>query len=246
MEKLTYVLLVLVLTTLGFSVARNLSTATAVGQEDAERKHREHNKKIKERFPTVDYNKPDPSDPEKKAKKKRYNDGNWVYANVGPDTNEAILTPEPHVTFPPLPVTESDIVVVGTIGSAEAHLSDNKKNVFSEFTLIVEEVLKSKRAGIGQGSVLTADRIGGHVMYPNGQKFLYRVFGVNMPQVGSRYLLFLTPKHNKEDLSILTAYELSETGAGPLDEQLPETAALKGISEKDIVQRVRGLIANPK
>ncbi|HEU4712154.1 MAG TPA: hypothetical protein VFS76_11345 [Pyrinomonadaceae bacterium] len=242
MKKLTYVLWVLVL---GTSLALNFPAATALGQQDTERKHREHNKKIKERFPTVDYNKPDPSDPEKKAKKKRYNDGNWVYSIVGPDINEAILTPEPHVTFPPLPVVESDIVVVATIGSAEAHLSDNKKNIFSEFTLVVEEVLKSKTAGIGQGSVLTADRIGGHVMYPNGQKFLYRVFGVNMPQVGSRYLLFLTPKHNKEDLSILTAYELSETGAVPLDEQIPETAALKGVSEKDITQRVRVLIASP-
>jgi len=248
MEKLTYVLLVLVLGTLGFSLARNQNfiTATTAGQEDAERKYREHNKKIKERFPTVDYNKPESSDPEKKAKKKRYNDGNWVYSNVGPDVNEAIFTPEPHVTFPPLPVAESDIVVVGTVGSGEAHLSDNKKNIFSEFTLVVEEVLKSKMSGIGQGSVLTADRIGGHVVYPNGQKFLYRVFGVNMPQVSSRYLFFLTSKHNKEDLSILTAYELTETGAVPLDEQLRETAALNGVSEKDILQRVRGLIANSK
>ena len=247
MQKVTYVLLVLVLGTLVFSLARNrsLTTATAAGQEDAEQKYREHNKKIKDRFPTVDYNKPDSADPEKKAKKKRYNDGNWVYSNVGPDINEAIFTPEPHVTFPALPVAESDIVVVGTVGSGEAHLSDNKKNIFSEFTLIVEEVLKSKTSGIGQGSVLTADRIGGHVMYPNGQKFLYRVVGVNMPQVGSRYLFFLTSKHNKEDLSILTAYELTETGAVPLDEQLTETAALNGMSEKDILQRVRGLIANP-
>lgn len=246
MKKLTNVLLVLVLGTFGFSSAqdRNLTSATA-GQEDAKR-NREHNKKIKDRFPTVDYNKPDSADPAKRAKKKRYNDGNWVYANVGPDINEAIFTPEPHVTFPPLPVAESDIVVVGTIGSAEAHLSENKKNIFSEFTLIVEEVLKSRTSVIGQGSALTADRIGGHVIYPNGQKFLYRVVGVNMPQVGSRYLLFLTSKHNKEDLSILTAYELTETAAVPLDEQLPETAALNGVSEKDILQRVRGLIANSK
>ena len=248
MEKLTYVLLVLVLGTLGFSLAHNrkLTTATAAGQDDAERKYREHNKKIKERFPTVDYNKLDSADPAKKAKKNRYNDGDWVYSNVGPDINEAIYTPEPHVTFPPLPVAESDIVVVGTIGSGEAHLSDNKKNIFSEFSLIVEEVLKAGTPGIGQGSVLTADRIGGHVIYPNGQKFLYRVFGVNMPQVGSRYLLFLTSKHNKEDLAILTAYELTQTGAVPLDEQLPQTASLNGVSEKDILQRVRGLIANSK
>ena len=130
--------------------------------------------------------------------------------------------------MPALPVAESDIVVVGTVGSGQAHLSDNKKNIFSEFTLIGEEVLKSKTFGITQGSVLTVDRLGGHVIYPNGQKVLYRIHGVNMPQTGSRYLFFLTSKHNKEDLSILTGYELTEKGAVPLDEELAEVAALTG------------------
>ena len=246
MQKLTYVLLILVLGTLGFSLARNRTPtiATYARQQDVERKWREHNKKINDRFPTVDYNELDSSDPEKKAKKKRYNDGNWVYSNVRPPIGENIFTPEPHTTFPALPVAESDMVVVGTVGSGQAHLSDNKKNIFSEFTLIVQEVLKSKTSGIGQGSVLSVDRIGGHVVYPNGHKVLYRVAGVNMPQIGSRYLFFLTSKHNKEDLSILTGYELTEAGAVPLDEQLTEVAALTGVSERDILQRVRGLIAN--
>jgi hypothetical protein len=108
--------------------------------------------------------------------------------------------------------------------------------------LIVEEVFKSKSA-ISQGSVLTIDRIGGHVKYPNGQKVLYRISGLNMPQIGSRYLFFLTSKHNHDDLSILTGYELTETGAVPLDEGLPEVASLTGISEKEILQKVRDLVA---
>ena len=247
MQKLTYILLVLVLGTLGFSLApnRNLTTTTAAGQEDAERKYREHNQKIKERFPTVDYNKPDSADPEKKAKRKRYNVGSWVAPKAQPDTVEAVLTGEPHTTLPALPVDESDIVVVGTVGSGQAHLSENKRSIFSEFTFIVEEVLKSKTSAIGQGSVLTVDRLGGHVMYPNGQKVLYRLHGVNMPQIGSRYLLFLNSTHNKEDLSIVTGYEFTENGAVPLDEELPEVNRLKGVSERDILQRVRGLIASP-
>jgi hypothetical protein len=243
MQKLTYALLILVLGTLGFSLARDRSvpTVTGAGQQD-EQKWRENEKKIKDRFPTVEYNKLE-SDPDKKAKKKRYNDFDWVYTTVGPEITQAIFTPEPHVTFAALPVTESDMVVVGTLGSAQAHLSDNKKNIFSEFTLIIEDVLKSKSSGIAQGAVLTVDRTGGHVIYPNGQKVLFRTSGMNMPQIGSRYLFFLTSKHNKEDLSILTAYELTESGAAPLDE-LQEVDALKGVSEKKILQRVRELIAS--
>ena len=111
-------------------------------------------------------------------------------SQVEPGVDEAALTLEPHFTFPALPVAESEIVVVGTIQSAQAHLSESKRNVFSEFTLTVEDVLKSKIQGVAQGSVLTIDRVGGHVKYPNGQRVLYRITSLNMPQIGGRYLLF--------------------------------------------------------
>jgi hypothetical protein len=107
----------------------------------------------------------------------------------------------------------------------------------------VEDVLKSKLQGVTQGSVLTIDRIGGHVKYPNGQRVLFRIAGLNMPQVGGRYLLFLTSKHNNEDISILTAYQLTPDGAIPLDE-LPQVISLIGIGEEDILQKVRNLIQN--
>jgi hypothetical protein len=246
MQKLTCALLVLVLSALGFSSTRtrNLTAATCAGQQDVEQKYREHNQKIKDRFPTVDYNELDSADPDKYAKRRRYNHGSWVSSTTQPGIDGSILYGEPHTVLPALPVGESDIVVIGTVGSGEAHLSENKRSIFSEFIFIVENVLKSKTSGTAQGSVLTVDRLGGHVMYPNGQKVLYQVAGVNMPQIGSRYLFFLTLEHNKEDLSILTGYELTEKGAVPLDEDLAEFAKLKGVSEKEILQRVRALIGN--
>jgi len=241
MHKLTYFLLVLVLGTLGLSVVRHrdLANSTTARQKDPD-----HHKRINERFPTADYDERGLSDPRKNAKRKRYNDGKLVYSAVEPWMIESEFTPEPHFTFPALPVAESDLVVVGTVGNAQSHLSENKKNIFSEFDLVVEDVLKSKLSGVAQGSVLTIDRIGGHVKYPNGQKVLYRVFGMNMPQAGSRYLFFLNSKHNKEDLSILTGYELTQNGAAPLDEELPQVKNLTGVSEKDILQRVRNLVRN--
>jgi hypothetical protein len=245
MPKLTYFLLVLVAGTIFLSVVRHpkpIATATA------SQKSRDDYKKVNERFPTADYDgEPDLPDPEKNAKRKekqkRYNDGDWVASRVQPGTEEAALTLEPHFIFPALPVAESEIVVVGTIGTGQALLSESKKNIFSEFTLIVEDVLKSKIQGVEQGSVLTIDRVGGHVKYPNGQRVLFRITGLNMPQIGGRYLLFLTLKHNNEDLSILTAYRLTPTGAIPLDE-LHQVESLTGVTEADILQRVRSLIRN--
>ena len=157
--------------------------------------------------------------------------------------DEAALILEPHFTLPALPVAESEIVVVGTITTAQALLSESKRNVFSEFTVTVEDVLKSKIQGVAQSSVLTIDRVGGHVKYPNGQRVLFRITGLNMPQIGGHYLLFLTSKHNNEDISILTAYQLTPNGAIPLDE-LDQAVSLAGVTEADILQRVRNLIRN--
>lgn len=240
MHKLTYSLLLLVLGTLGFSILRPRNFAPPASADQKRPDYRI----VNERFPTADYSEPDLPDPEKNAKRKekqkRYNDGDWVFTRVNnPLAEEAVLTA--HISFPPLPVDESEIIVIGTIFSAEAHLSESKRNVFSEFTLSVENVLKSTAPGLVPGSVLTIDRLGGHVKYPNGQRVRFRIAGLNMPHVGARYLFFLTSKHNKQDLSIVTAYELTQSGTIPLDE-IHELADLSATSESELLKKVRELI----
>jgi hypothetical protein len=244
MQKLTYFLLVLVVGTLVLSFVRHRNPISAT---TGQKSRADHNK-INERFPTVNYDdKQDLPDPEKNAKRKekqkRYNDGELVDSAGDPGVDEAALTLEPHFSLAALPVAESEIVVVGTIGAAEAHLSENRLNVFSEFTLTVEDVLKSKIQEVARGSVLTVDRVGGHVQYPNGHRVLFRITGLNMPEVGGRYLLFLTSTHNKKDISILTGYQLTSNGAIPLD-QLSQAASLTGVPEVEILQRVRNLVQN--
>ncbi len=45
--------------------------------------------------------------------------------------------------------------------------NENKKNVFTEFTVTVEAVHKATNQQPTESSVLTVDRIGGFVRYPN-------------------------------------------------------------------------------
>ena len=198
---------------------------------------------VNERFPTADVNEPDLPDLQKNAKRKekqkRYNDQEWIVTRVSPWVEEAVLTAD--ISFSPLPVNESEIIVIGTILSAEAHLSESKLNIFSEFTLSAENVLKSAVPRLVPASVLTIDRLGGHVKYPNGQRVRFRIAGLNMPHVGARYLFFLTSKHNKQDLSIVTAYELTPSGTIPLDE-LFELSDLPATTESELLKKVRELI----
>jgi hypothetical protein len=91
-----------------------------------------------------------------------------VSTNPQPGEAESITTSEAFFNFPALPVKESNVVVTGVVLGSKAHLSANKKGVFSEFKIAMQSVFKKTGAEILEGIVIAADRIGGHVKYPNG------------------------------------------------------------------------------
>ena len=41
-----------------------------------------------------------------------------------------------------LPVDESDLIVLGKVGSANGHLSNDRTGAYSEFSIHIEDVLK--------------------------------------------------------------------------------------------------------
>lgn len=61
-----------------------------------------------------------------------------------------------------------------------------------------------------------------------------------MPKTGGRYLFFLNAL-NKHDYGILTAYELTEAGAVPLD-MASEFFVLEGKTETEILQELNRLL----
>ena len=105
---------------------------------------------------------------------------------------------------------------------------------------MVETVLKTNNQTVGLGSVVTADRMGGVVRYPSGHTVLYQRGGMYMPKIGGRYLFFLNSL-NKQDYGILTAYELTESGAIPLD-MATEFFVMEGKSESEILRTLRGML----
>ena len=142
--------------------------------------------------------------------------------------------------FPSLPIAQSTFVVLGRVTGAEAHLSENKKNVYSEFKVLLEKVYKTANSSTVEGTEITVDRVGGFVRYPKGQTVLYRLSGMNMPVTGERYLFFLTSKN--QDLSILTAYELTDKGVIPLDES-SQFEKYRGVTETLLIQNLRDAMA---
>lgn len=247
MQKTTDLLVALIALTLIFSlVRRNHFFIDAQARSQKDPKAQRYEEAIRH-FPTVDYNEPDLPDTEenrpKKEKKKRFNNlMKWVSPTPQSYIAENLAIPEGLFNFPALPVANSDIILIGVVGETKAHLSENKRNVYSEFRVAIETVFKTNSQQAKQGSVVTVDRIGGFVTYENGQKILYRMSGMYMPKIGGRYLFFLN-SINKHDYKILTAYELTEAGVIPLD-MSSQFFVWEGKSETEIVQELRGLLLN--
>jgi hypothetical protein len=242
MRKLAYVLLTLLLGTGSFSVFRRQDSLFAGFASSKQDKNVERANKANRAFPVADFNESD-SDTEvgraKKEKRQRFDA--WPFVGSKPQlwVAERAVSNEGYFDFPALPVSESDIILVATVSKSEAHVSENKRGVFSEFNLVIESVLKTNQ-DLKEGSQLTVNRVGGYVKYPNGQQILIRVMGVNMPQVGSRYLFFLSTR-KKPDFIIKTAYELTPQGVEALDFS-QQFLSLDGISETEILRRVRDLL----
>jgi hypothetical protein len=196
------------------------------------------------RFPIADYSAPEPSDLSERSKRqvrgRKYDKSHW---NIYPDAQSSMArthTLDPHL--PALPVRESAAVIIGQITDSKAYLSNDKTGVYSVFTVQVDEVIKnSSQLSLSPGCSIEVERDGGRVRFPNGRTLIY--VATNMPQVGLRYVLFLTNTQGQSDLQILTGYELREGKVYPLDD-LPNLYLYEKADETTLVNQLRSKAAN--
>jgi len=220
-HKVSYAGLAVLLTASTISILAHkdrTSAGAAIAQTERQSKLSKDEEEARRHFPIADFNEEEPSETKKrqafKDKQKRHDGLGLVARNPSDNMSGAVFIPEGQFDFPALPVAQSAVIVIGQVLDGEAHLSEDKTNVFSEFTVRVSNVFKSDVSL--SGTDIVVERLGGYVGYPNGRKLLYRVGTGKMPRVGGRYLLFLKASPQL-DLSILTAYELGPNGVIPLD-----------------------------
>jgi hypothetical protein len=184
-----------------------------------------------EDYPIADYESQESTDPQERARRKARNHRHDLPSNIksedldrftlkenSPDISLPLSVSHPK-TEPAIPIAESDAVVIGEVVSAQAYLSNDKTNVYSEFTVRVADMLKSDSASpLYSGAQITAQRIGGRVRFPSGKILLLGApYGENMPRIGQQYVLFLKQNDDEQDYSIITAYELRSGRVFPLD-----------------------------
>lgn len=185
------------------------------------------NSEFENQFPIVDYEVPDTLSPEARAERQsksaKYNKAP-IPLNPDVRENDQILsTLDWETGLPALPVTESNVIVIGQINNARAYLSNDKTAVYSEFTICIDSVLKNnQQMPLKSGDSVAAERDGGRVRFPSGRIILSLTRGQGMPLPGHSYVLFLTHdfpfrKPQENAFHLLTGYELRNGRIFPLD-----------------------------
>lgn len=197
--------------------------------------------------PIVDFQQTPSTDAREQAKRRlrgaKYDKSLW---NVDPrdSSDNTVLVDFVDANLPALPFTESTAVLLGSVTAANAYLSNDLTGVYSEFSLHVEEVIKSDpQAPVTRGCTVEVFREGGRVRFPSGHVHLYKISELEMPHVGARYLFFLTDGDQNEGFRILTAYELRAGKIVPLD-KLRQPQTYQNVDETTFLNELRTKVAS--
>lgn len=138
---------------------------------------------------------------------------------INEETQSTYSLPPTHT--PPeqaLPAALSDAVVVGEVADARSYLTPDRTNIYSEFTVRVEALLKNTApTPLYPGATAAALRDGGGVRFPSGKVVRRAAHGKSYPQAGRRYVFFLKHLGDGQGFDIVTAYELRAGRVFPLD-----------------------------
>ena len=216
-----------------------------------------------QQLPVAEYGAPEPADPAKRTLRSlRSRRHNLTDPSVkGNDVSRFALTersarvnlggPWSHAPEEPaIPVAQSDAILIGDIVGANAYLSTDKTSIYSEFNVLVLEVIKDPGATIVTGVPVTVERSGGALRFPSGKVLIRGLLGKPLPLISRRYVFFLKRNADLDDFSIITAYELRGGQVFPLDGTTPKGVPVvqfsayqkyKGVDEPTFLITVRTL-----
>jgi hypothetical protein len=149
-----------------------------------------------------------------------------------------------------LPVEKSDVVITGIVEKAEAFLSADHGDIFSQFTIRATSTLKHTAPLDNQ--ILIVERRGGALRFKNGKVVERGNCWEKMPMVGRSYLFFLKSQPSTKDFHIITGYELSDGKVSALDGESGDRGGIQSFvqhrqtSEADLLQRVQNKVAETK
>jgi hypothetical protein len=148
-----------------------------------------------------------------------------------------------------LPVNWSNTIVVGIVKHIQPYLSEDKRNIYTEHTISVTEVLKdAKGLSLNAASTIGLDRMGGAIRLNSGRVLRDVVHGNGALLIAERrYVMFLSYDVRGIWFRSVKCWELLNGVAVPIDPGDVATAQagrsqFAGMSEADFISAVRDAI----
>jgi hypothetical protein len=141
---------------------------------------------------------------------------------------------------------EAKTIVIGKITNQHAFFSKDRRNAYTEFSFMVEQVIKAEtKQPIKVDEMLTTSRWGGKILLSSGRVQDWLIRGLGMPMAGNRYLLFLEDHQDEAMFYILTGYEFGAEGIKPidsLDAKVLSFSSYKGSDEQEFIRIIKEAI----
>jgi hypothetical protein len=212
-----------------------------ISKGQTEKTEAKNNSSVK--FPVVDFSQTELlNDSEERKAKNTYFDKN------GPEIHEItetkiITEAESWIeTLPAIPVSQSDIVLKGTISDSRAYVSANKTNIYSEFDVSVKKLLLVKEKGAARATEnISINRVGGSLRFSSGHVQTYMLSGEGCPESGKTYVFFLKRNDTLKGFLLLTAYEVTDEKVYPVD-NIPSQLDYRGKTLIQFLNEINGAL----
>jgi hypothetical protein len=138
-----------------------------------------------------------------------------------------------YVRLPPLPVADSQVVLVGRVAAFQPFLSNDRTAVYTELQVNIERMFKDSESVVSGNSSVTIPQRGGALRLPGGKVVKQFVaLDEKVLDVGARYLLFLNYDSKHDWFAIVKAWEL-RNGRAKAQAQTDVRDAIQGVSKYD-------------
>ena len=158
-----------------------------------------------------------------------------------------LLKPGQKPDPPGLPVSNT-AVLIGTVISVKAVVSQDKTFVYSDYQTRIDEVLKADpNVNISADELITTWRLGGSLRFPSGHIKHFVIAGRGFPEVGIQYLFFLRRLDPRMDAyEIMRAYALKDDVVLPLDDLGSFPGGQETMKKDEFLNLVRSAISTQK
>jgi hypothetical protein len=138
--------------------------------------------------------------------------------------------------MPELPVKMSHAVLVGVVEKVQTYLSEDKRNIYTEYTVSIEDVLKDESGlSLYSGNTIALDRMGGAIRLSSGRVLRDEVHGNGPPLVpGRRHVPFLYYHAPGTWFRPLKAVEVRD-GQVVVEDRLSQFSGMKEATFFDVV-----------